>query len=79
MKSMVFKVWRFCIKGKQLFSVKMLQHVLCYSQGLLQELRLLKSKVDVLEGEKLQYERKLKATKVKNKIKFKKMFIHMAL
>ncbi|XP_042157635.1 liprin-beta-2-like isoform X3 [Oncorhynchus tshawytscha] len=32
--------------------------------GLLQELRLLKSKVDVLEGEKLQYERKLKATKV---------------
>ncbi|XP_038873534.1 liprin-beta-2b isoform X2 [Salvelinus namaycush] len=33
--------------------------------GLLQELRLLKSKVDVLEGEKSQYERKLKATKVK--------------
>ncbi|KAM9570765.1 liprin-beta-2b isoform 13-T16 [Salvelinus alpinus] len=32
--------------------------------GLLQELRLLKSKVDVLEGEKSQYERKLKATKV---------------
>ncbi|KAM9570753.1 liprin-beta-2b isoform 2-T4 [Salvelinus alpinus] len=31
--------------------------------GLLQELRLLKSKVDVLEGEKSQYERKLKATK----------------
>ncbi|XP_042157643.1 liprin-beta-2-like isoform X9 [Oncorhynchus tshawytscha] len=34
------------------------------AEGLLQELRLLKSKVDVLEGEKLQYERKLKATKV---------------
>ncbi|XP_055789531.1 liprin-beta-2-like isoform X1 [Salvelinus fontinalis] len=32
--------------------------------GLLQELRLLKSKVDVLEGEKSQYERKLKATKL---------------
>ncbi|XP_045544336.1 liprin-beta-2 isoform X4 [Salmo salar] len=32
--------------------------------GLLQELRFLKSKVDVLEGEKSQYERKLKATKV---------------
>uniref|UniRef100_A0A3P8YJ67 SAM domain-containing protein n=1 Tax=Esox lucius TaxID=8010 RepID=A0A3P8YJ67_ESOLU len=31
--------------------------------GLLQELRLLKSKVDELEGEKSQYERKLKATK----------------
>ncbi|XP_041694200.1 liprin-beta-2b isoform X1 [Coregonus clupeaformis] len=31
--------------------------------GLLQELRLLKSKVDVLEVEKSQYERKLKATK----------------
>uniref|UniRef100_A0A8C7LG24 PPFIA binding protein 2 n=1 Tax=Oncorhynchus mykiss TaxID=8022 RepID=A0A8C7LG24_ONCMY len=43
------------------------------NKGLLQELRLLKSKVDVLEGEKLQYERKLKATKVKNKIKLKKM------
>ncbi|XP_038873533.1 liprin-beta-2b isoform X1 [Salvelinus namaycush] len=35
------------------------------AEGLLQELRLLKSKVDVLEGEKSQYERKLKATKVK--------------
>uniref|UniRef100_A0A3P8YJL7 SAM domain-containing protein n=1 Tax=Esox lucius TaxID=8010 RepID=A0A3P8YJL7_ESOLU len=35
------------------------------SDGLLQELRLLKSKVDELEGEKSQYERKLKATKVK--------------
>ncbi|XP_052322077.1 liprin-beta-2b isoform X4 [Oncorhynchus keta] len=34
------------------------------AEGLLQELRLLKSKVEVLEGEKLQYERKLKATKV---------------
>ncbi|KAM9570766.1 liprin-beta-2b isoform 14-T17 [Salvelinus alpinus] len=34
------------------------------AEGLLQELRLLKSKVDVLEGEKSQYERKLKATKV---------------
>ncbi|XP_064785516.1 liprin-beta-2b isoform X7 [Oncorhynchus masou masou] len=34
------------------------------AEGLLQELRLLKSKVDVLEGEKLQYERQLKATKV---------------
>ncbi|KAM9570764.1 liprin-beta-2b isoform 12-T15 [Salvelinus alpinus] len=33
------------------------------AEGLLQELRLLKSKVDVLEGEKSQYERKLKATK----------------
>ncbi|XP_066556558.1 liprin-beta-2b isoform X4 [Amia ocellicauda] len=31
--------------------------------GLLQELRLLKNKVDELEGEKSQYERKLKATK----------------
>uniref|UniRef100_A0A673YEH0 PPFIA binding protein 2 n=1 Tax=Salmo trutta TaxID=8032 RepID=A0A673YEH0_SALTR len=35
------------------------------AEGLLQELRFLKSKVDVLEGEKSQYERKLKATKVK--------------
>uniref|UniRef100_A0A3P8YJ04 SAM domain-containing protein n=1 Tax=Esox lucius TaxID=8010 RepID=A0A3P8YJ04_ESOLU len=35
------------------------------AEGLLQELRLLKSKVDELEGEKSQYERKLKATKVK--------------
>ncbi|XP_055789532.1 liprin-beta-2-like isoform X2 [Salvelinus fontinalis] len=34
------------------------------AEGLLQELRLLKSKVDVLEGEKSQYERKLKATKL---------------
>ncbi|XP_076143100.1 liprin-beta-2 isoform X2 [Alosa pseudoharengus] len=33
-------------------------------QGLLTELRLLKDKVDELEDEKLQYERKLKATKV---------------
>ncbi|XP_041694209.1 liprin-beta-2b isoform X4 [Coregonus clupeaformis] len=33
------------------------------AEGLLQELRLLKSKVDVLEVEKSQYERKLKATK----------------
>ncbi|XP_062317772.1 liprin-beta-2b isoform X5 [Osmerus eperlanus] len=32
--------------------------------GLLQELRQLKSKVDELEGEKTQYERKLKATKL---------------
>ncbi|KAL0968562.1 hypothetical protein UPYG_G00268500 [Umbra pygmaea] len=32
--------------------------------GLLQELHLLRSKVDELEGEKLQYEKKLKATKV---------------
>ncbi|XP_051978916.1 liprin-beta-2-like isoform X3 [Xyrauchen texanus] len=38
----------------------------CKSEGenaLLQELRILKSKVDELEGEKSQYERKLKATK----------------
>uniref|UniRef100_A0A8C1BSA4 PPFIA binding protein 2 n=1 Tax=Cyprinus carpio carpio TaxID=630221 RepID=A0A8C1BSA4_CYPCA len=34
------------------------------SDALLQELRLLKSKVEELEGEKSQYERKLKATKV---------------
>ncbi|XP_034144414.1 liprin-beta-2b isoform X10 [Esox lucius] len=34
------------------------------AEGLLQELRLLKSKVDELEGEKSQYERKLKATKL---------------
>ncbi|XP_062317779.1 liprin-beta-2b isoform X11 [Osmerus eperlanus] len=33
------------------------------AEGLLQELRQLKSKVDELEGEKTQYERKLKATK----------------
>ncbi|XP_066556566.1 liprin-beta-2b isoform X12 [Amia ocellicauda] len=33
------------------------------AEGLLQELRLLKNKVDELEGEKSQYERKLKATK----------------
>uniref|UniRef100_A0A8B9K363 PPFIA binding protein 2a n=1 Tax=Astyanax mexicanus TaxID=7994 RepID=A0A8B9K363_ASTMX len=33
-------------------------------QGLFQELRLLKNKVDELEDEKSQYERKLKATKV---------------
>ncbi|KAK6319948.1 hypothetical protein J4Q44_G00090550 [Coregonus suidteri] len=33
------------------------------AEGFLQELRLLKSKVDELEGEKSQYERKLKATK----------------
>uniref|UniRef100_A0A673Z2P8 PPFIA binding protein 2 n=1 Tax=Salmo trutta TaxID=8032 RepID=A0A673Z2P8_SALTR len=32
--------------------------------GFLQELRFLKSKVDELEGEKLQYEKKLKATKL---------------
>uniref|UniRef100_A0AAR2JU00 SAM domain-containing protein n=1 Tax=Pygocentrus nattereri TaxID=42514 RepID=A0AAR2JU00_PYGNA len=36
----------------------------CSKQGLLQELRLLKNKVDELEDEKSQYERKLKATKV---------------
>uniref|UniRef100_A0A8C7NCR6 PPFIA binding protein 2 n=1 Tax=Oncorhynchus mykiss TaxID=8022 RepID=A0A8C7NCR6_ONCMY len=47
------------------------------AEGLLQELRLLKSKVDVLEGEKLQYERKLKATKVKNKIKLKKIPLYL--
>uniref|UniRef100_A0A4W5JZ74 PPFIA binding protein 2 n=1 Tax=Hucho hucho TaxID=62062 RepID=A0A4W5JZ74_9TELE len=35
------------------------------SDGFLQELRFLKSKVDELEGEKSQYEKKLKATKVK--------------
>uniref|UniRef100_A0AAR2KPH4 SAM domain-containing protein n=1 Tax=Pygocentrus nattereri TaxID=42514 RepID=A0AAR2KPH4_PYGNA len=34
------------------------------AEGLLQELRLLKNKVDELEDEKSQYERKLKATKV---------------
>uniref|UniRef100_A0A8C2K634 Liprin-beta-2-like n=1 Tax=Cyprinus carpio TaxID=7962 RepID=A0A8C2K634_CYPCA len=34
------------------------------AEALLQELRLLKSKVEELEGEKSQYERKLKATKV---------------
>uniref|UniRef100_A0AAZ3SXF7 SAM domain-containing protein n=1 Tax=Oncorhynchus tshawytscha TaxID=74940 RepID=A0AAZ3SXF7_ONCTS len=45
------------------------------AEGLLQELRLLKSKVDVLEGEKLQYERKLKATKVKKKIQ-KNVYSH---
>ncbi|XP_038857469.1 liprin-beta-2-like isoform X3 [Salvelinus namaycush] len=33
------------------------------AEGFLQELRFLKSKVDELEGEKLQYEKKLKATK----------------
>ncbi|XP_051978921.1 liprin-beta-2-like isoform X7 [Xyrauchen texanus] len=33
------------------------------AEALLQELRILKSKVDELEGEKSQYERKLKATK----------------
>ncbi|XP_064170063.1 liprin-beta-2b isoform X9 [Anguilla rostrata] len=33
------------------------------AEGLLQELRVLKTKVDELEGEKSQYERKLKATK----------------
>ncbi|XP_072550705.1 liprin-beta-2 isoform X2 [Salminus brasiliensis] len=33
------------------------------AEGLLQELRLLKNKVDELEDEKIQYERKLKATK----------------
>lgn len=38
--------------------------LLCIRQALLQELRLLKTKVDELEGEKSQYERKLKATKV---------------
>ncbi|KAG7467908.1 hypothetical protein MATL_G00137200 [Megalops atlanticus] len=40
---------------------------LCHCRGkngLLQELRLLKNKVDELEGEKSQYEKKLKATKV---------------
>uniref|UniRef100_A0A4W5KAK7 PPFIA binding protein 2 n=1 Tax=Hucho hucho TaxID=62062 RepID=A0A4W5KAK7_9TELE len=35
------------------------------AEGFLQELRFLKSKVDELEGEKSQYEKKLKATKVK--------------
>uniref|UniRef100_A0A673Z3F7 PPFIA binding protein 2 n=1 Tax=Salmo trutta TaxID=8032 RepID=A0A673Z3F7_SALTR len=34
------------------------------AEGFLQELRFLKSKVDELEGEKLQYEKKLKATKL---------------
>uniref|UniRef100_A0AAZ3P4G6 SAM domain-containing protein n=1 Tax=Oncorhynchus tshawytscha TaxID=74940 RepID=A0AAZ3P4G6_ONCTS len=48
------------------------------AEGLLQELRLLKSKVDVLEGEKLQYERKLKATKVKKKIQ-KNVYSHGTL
>uniref|UniRef100_A0A8C7MBB1 PPFIA binding protein 2 n=1 Tax=Oncorhynchus kisutch TaxID=8019 RepID=A0A8C7MBB1_ONCKI len=46
------------------------------AEGLLQELRLLKSKVDVLEGEKLQYERKLKATKVKKKKIQKNVYSH---
>nr|XP_015193778.1 PREDICTED: liprin-beta-2 isoform X11 [Lepisosteus oculatus] len=34
------------------------------AEGLLQELRVLQSKVDELEGEKCQYEKKLKATKL---------------
>uniref|UniRef100_A0A8C7MBA7 PPFIA binding protein 2 n=1 Tax=Oncorhynchus kisutch TaxID=8019 RepID=A0A8C7MBA7_ONCKI len=49
------------------------------AEGLLQELRLLKSKVDVLEGEKLQYERKLKATKVKKKKIQKNVYSHGTL
>lgn len=35
-----------------------------FLQDLLQEVKQLKSKVDELEGEKSQYERKLRATKV---------------
>ena len=34
-------------------------------QGLIKELRILKDKVEHLEDQKIQYEKKLKATKVK--------------
>lgn len=40
-------------------------HYFCFSrQDLLQEVKQLKSKVEELEGERSQYERKLRATKV---------------
>uniref|UniRef100_A0A8C7R9R8 PPFIA binding protein 2 n=1 Tax=Oncorhynchus mykiss TaxID=8022 RepID=A0A8C7R9R8_ONCMY len=44
------------------------------AEGFLQELRFLKSKVDELEGEKSQYEKKLKATKVKKSFLHKNTF-----
>lgn len=37
-------------------------------QGLIRELRILKDKVEQLEDQKLQYEKKLKATKVRKKV-----------
>lgn len=37
-------------------------------KGLLKELRILKDKVEHLEDQKLQYEKKLKATKVKTSL-----------
>lgn len=37
-------------------------------QGLIRELRILKDKVEQLEDQKLQYEKKLKATKVRKKL-----------
>lgn len=37
-------------------------------QGLIRELRILKDKVEQLEDQKLQYEKKLKATKVRRKL-----------
>lgn len=40
-------------------------------QGLLKELRILKDKVEHLEDQKLQYEKKLKATKVKESSDFR--------
>lgn len=41
------------------------KHFFFLLQGLLKELRILKDKVEHLEDQKLQYEKKLKATKVK--------------
>lgn len=42
------------------------EHILF--QGLIRELRILKDKVEQLEDQKLQYEKKLKATKVRKKV-----------
>lgn len=39
-------------------------------QGLVKELKILKDKVEHLEDQKLQYEKKLKATKVKESSEF---------
>uniref|UniRef100_A0A671KRT5 PPFIA binding protein 2 n=1 Tax=Sinocyclocheilus anshuiensis TaxID=1608454 RepID=A0A671KRT5_9TELE len=52
----IFATARWCVICSSLF--------LFFHQALLQELSRLKSKVEELEGEKSQYERKLKATKV---------------
>lgn len=50
-----------------MFKAAQTLNAFCF-QGLIRELRILKDKVEHLEDEKLQYEKKLKATKVREKV-----------